>query len=373
MMKKNILIIDDSALIRRVLSDIIASDDRFQVSEIVRNGVEGLDLLMKDRKFDAILLDINMPKMNGLEFLEQMNRLSMKATIIVVSTLTKQGAKETIRALELGAFDFITKPESFLEAQSELFRLKILNCLAVATGIKDSASIRDVNVKSESKSRSVVTMNQSVINSEQQILVKPDRRDIKNGKKLIALACSTGGPKALQEVIPKLPANLDVPMLIVQHMPEGFTASLAQRLNELSNVQVKEAQEGDVIRKGVVYIAKGGSQMRVQKLADGNYKLNITDEPARNGLRPCADIMYESLVSSEFEEITCVVLTGMGGDGTKGIRQLKEHNNVYVIAQSAETCTVYGMPKVIAEAGLVNEVVPLNQVSNAIVKNLGVR
>ncbi|MCR5793222.1 MAG: chemotaxis-specific protein-glutamate methyltransferase CheB [Lachnospiraceae bacterium] len=361
-MKKNILVIDDSALIRRVLSDIINSDDRFQVCGTATNGIEALDIVIRDYKsIDALMLDINMPKMGGLEFLEQLSAHKIKIPILVVSTLAKEGAKETIRALELGAFDFITKPDSFAEAKGNSFHNKILTSLGVMFGDEQSI-IGEKKTTAKPAPKPARTFTPS-----------PMGRVVSNGKKLIALACSTGGPRALQSVIPTLPSNLDAPMLIVQHMPEGFTKSLAVRLNELSNVYVKEAEDGDVIEKGTVYIAKGGRQMRLKKGPDGAYRLTVTQEPARNALKPCADIMYESLVSSDFEEITCVVLTGMGGDGTNGISQLKQTNKIYVIAQDEATSTVYGMPKIVAEAGLTDEVVPLNQVSGAITKNVGVR
>lgn len=356
-MKKKILIVDDSALMRRTISDIINSDSRLEVEALATNGIEALDLIVAaPKRFDAILLDINMPKMDGLQFLEQMNKLKLKVITIVVSTLALEGAEETIRALELGAFDFVTKPGSFIEAKGDSFRGRVLKCLGVALGLSDALAASPIVEK--------VEPGRSSLRSTGKVV---------KGSKLIALACSTGGPKALQQVIPTLPANLDAPVLLVQHMPEGFTKSLADRLNDLSNVRVKEAEDGDVLEKGVVYIAKGGRQMRLNRAANGQHRIELTQEPARGGLRPCADIMYESLVSSEYEKITCVVLTGMGGDGTQGIKQLKEQKNIYVIAQDQATCTVYGMPKVVAEAGLVDEVVPLKLVSGAITQNVGVR
>lgn len=359
-MKKNILIVDDSALIRRVMSDIIASDDRFQVADIAYNGVDALDLVVKNsKKYDAILLDINMPKMSGLEFLEQLNKHGIKQTTIVVSTLAKQGAAETIKALELGAFDFVTKPDSFAQAKSESFQETIIKRLCWAFGFEDKTV--EAKVKKE----------EPILNVSSKKVIPSNK--VVRGSKLVALACSTGGPKALQDVIPTLPKKLDAPVLLVQHMPVGFTNSLAVRLNELSNVYVKEAENGEIIEKGAVYIAKGGTQMRLEKCAGGKYKIVLTDEPARGGLKPCADIMYESLMASDFEQITCVVLTGMGADGTKGIKQLKEHKNIYVIAQDQATSTVYGMPKVVADCGLVNEVLPLKKISGAIAQNVGVR
>lgn len=362
-MKKNILVVDDSALMRRVISDIINSDEQFQVCETAMNGLDALDLLVKEpRKYDVIILDINMPKMNGLEFLKNYMKLRLRAKVIVVSTVAVEGTKETIQALEFGAFDFVTKPTSFIEVKSDSFKKKLLQCIKAALGI-----------------RSIEKENTSIYNDKPKDLhinykrKNVGERSVIKGKKLVALACSTGGPKALQSVIPYLPEKLDAPMLIVQHMPEGFTKSLADRLNDLSQIKVKEAEDGEPLEKGVVYIAKGGRQMRVLANKRGEYQISLSLEQARNGLKPCADIMYESLVDSAYDEITCVVLTGMGGDGTQGIKQLKETNNVYSIAQDEKTCTVYGMPKVLITNGLADEIVPLTKVADAIVRKVGVQ
>lgn len=191
------------------------------------------------------------------------------------------------------------------------------------------------------------------------------------GTKIVAIACSTGGPKALQTVIPKLPQNLAAPVLIVQHMPEGFTQALADRLNMLSELSVKEAADGDVIETGNVYLARGGRHMLVARQA-GKHVIRYSDQPAREGVRPCANYMYESLADSSFEEIVCIVMTGMGADGTVGIRKLKEKKKVTVVAQDEETCTVYGMPRSITVAGLSEKEVPLEQLANEIIKNVGV-
>ena len=190
--------------------------------------------------------------------------------------------------------------------------------------------------------------------------------------KVVALACSTGGPKSLQQVIPMLPKNLDAGVVLVQHMPAGFTASLAARLNEISDIKVKEGAEGDVIQKGCVYIAPGGKHIRVVRKGT-DYVLKLSEEPPIDGLRPCANVMYKSLVESNYDEITCVVLTGMGADGTEGIKALSAgKKKIHVIAQDEESCVVYGMPKAIAQTGLVDEVVPLNKIAETITKNVGV-
>lgn len=383
---------------RRVISDIINSDKDFQVKDLANNGLEALDLVIKSPTgYDAAILDINMPKMNGLQFLEQLNKHNIKLNVVVVSTVAKEGAKETIRALELGAFDFVTKPDSFVEAKGSNFQNRILDVLQeIIQATKPSpryTTSREIETKENiaanmEKGRTVSTSSfpysplfpepfpKRERKIENKVVRKVPHLRAKNGvvkgSKLIALACSTGGPKALQSVVPFIPANIDAPMVIVQHMPEGFTKSLAMRLDEMSKVRVKEAENNDILEKGVVYIAKGGSQMRVVKCGNGKYKVTETVEPARNGLKPCADIMYESLIGSDFNEITCVVLTGMGGDGTLGIKQLNEKNQIYCIAQDAETSVVYGMPKVVYEAGLVDEVHPLRQIPDAITKNVGV-
>jgi len=384
-MTKKVIIIDDSALMRRVLSDIIETDKRFSVDSTANNGLDALDQIVKEpNRFDLAILDINMPKMNGIEFLARIEKLNLPLKVIVVSTVAKEGAKETIRCLELGAFDFVTKPESFIEAKGDIFRLRILQKLCVAAGFEEedktvksiiSSSVAAHKPDSETKSRNVVSGIKQ-ISALRTGSVKAERKAFKpagaGARKLVALACSTGGPKALNSLVPMLPKNLNAPMLIVQHMPEGFTNSLAQRLDELSAIHVKEAENGELIQKGVVYIAKGGSQLRLKQNGISN-QLQVTVEEARNGLKPCADIMYESLLECDFDEIICVVLTGMGADGTLGISQLNDKKNIYVISQTKETCIVYGMPKVVADAGLSDEVVPLEKIAECITKIVGVR
>ena len=247
---KKILIIDDSALMRRVLSDIIQSDTRFTVGDVASNGLEGFDLITRDQaNYDAVILDINMPKMNGIEFLETLEKHHIRTKVIVVSTIAKEGAKETIQALELGAFDFVTKPESFYEVKSNQFKEKILRCLCAAMKLEDDLSYSSVETTKE-----IPPLEQKTNRAKplEPVIIQPIKRSsnkMSGTNKLIALACSTGGPKALQSVVPLLPENMDCSMLIVQHMPAGFTKSLAQCLNEMSHITVKEAEDGEVIQK----------------------------------------------------------------------------------------------------------------------------
>lgn len=191
------------------------------------------------------------------------------------------------------------------------------------------------------------------------------------GKKIVAIASSTGGPKALQVLIPLLPSNLNAPILIAQHMPAGFTKALADRLNLLSKVMVKEAEEGDILENGHAFLARGGRHMNAVRTG-GRHRIHYTDEPPREGVRPCANYMYESLADCGYEEIVCAVLTGMGADGTAGIINLKKKKRVTVFAQNEETSVVYGMPRSIVLAGLTGKGLSLEQIAQEITKSVGV-
>ena len=351
-MKKNLLVVDDSALMRRIICDIINSDQNFQATDYCRDGLEAYERL-KVKSYDGVVLDVNMPRMDGLQLLERLQKEGIKAKVVMVSTLTTKDAEVTILAMERGAIDFVTKPSNVIEAKGEVFKKQLLSVL---TAVYDT----QVYKRNTPVSPKLVTAVKHI---------KPVRTD----KKLVALACSTGGPKALQSVIPYLPKNLDAPMVLVQHMPPGFTKSMADRLNELSEISVKEAQEGDILEKGHVYVAPGGKHMEVVKMRDGSHRIALNDMPPIGGLRPCANIMFDSLTKTDYDEIICIVLTGMGADGTNGILSLNRKKPIHVIAQDAQTCVVYGMPRAIAEAGMVDEMVPLEQVAKTITKNVGVK
>ncbi len=190
--------------------------------------------------------------------------------------------------------------------------------------------------------------------------------------KLVVIACSTGGPKALQKIIPLLPKCIGCPILIVQHMPAGFTKSLAERLNSLSEVNVLEADENLSLQDGTAYLAKGGFQMLIEKTPLGKHLIKLNDRPAKNGLRPCADELFKSLVQTDYKNIVVAVLTGMGDDSLEGIKILNEYKNLYIITQDKETSTVYGMPKAIYEAGFADEIAPLHKMAEVITKNVEV-
>lgn len=355
-MKKNILVVDDSALMRMVMCDIIKSDERFNVEDKAQNGKEALDLLMK-KKYDAVVLDVNMPVMGGLELLKELQTRKMPVRVMMASTDTREGAKVTMDALELGAIDFVHKSGNIKNNRTEEFQKNFLETLYAVSTSREPTFGKSFNLEKIKESKKFVSMV---------------RKHNIVGNKIVAIASSTGGPKALQAVIPKLPKGLNAPVVLVQHMPVGFTKSLAERLDSLSEVTVSEAREGEILQKGHVYISKGGMHMNVtsdQKKSCIHY----SDEPSREGVKPCANYMYESLVNSPFDQVVCVVLTGMGMDGTEGIRNLKAKKQTFVIAQQENTCAVYGMPKSVVKAGIVNQIVELDNVAQEIIMNVGVK
>jgi len=342
------------------LCDIIDNDERFEVIDKANNGLMAFDLLSR-KTYDAVVLDVNMPKMDGLQLLQELRKYKISARVMMASTDTKEGAKTTLDALDYGALDFIHKPDNASDCRVEIFQKRLLGILELVA----NSSLTNLD-SARRQEESIVAAKQAV-----EIVKK---KTVKEGiSKIVAIASSTGGPKALQAVIPRLPADLKAPVLIVQHMPKGFTASLAERLDALSQLKVIEAGEGDVLEDGKVYVARGGMHMNVVAGADGRGVIHYSDEPAREGVKPCANYMYESLLNSDFDEVTCVVMTGMGCDGTAGIKNLAANKKLHVIAQAETSCVVYGMPKSIVNAGLSDQVVPLEQIAQEIILNVGVK
>ncbi len=356
-MAKKILIVDDSALIRSVLSGIINGDARFHVEDRAVDGFEALELL-KRKTYDAVVLDLNMPRMSGLDLLKTLQKEKIHAKIMIASTDTREGAQITMDCLELGAMDFVHKPDNTTDCRSEAFAKMFL---ATLTAVAES----------KAPDNKIFTADSLKTSGRMSKLAEKHASKI-TGRRIVAVASSTGGPRALQSVIPLLPGNLKAPVVMVQHMPVGFTQSLADRIDKSSELEVKEAAEGDFLKEGCVYLSKGGAHMNIVS-RNGKSMIHYTDEPNREGVKPCANYMFESLADSPFDEVVCVVMTGMGADGTEGIKNLKNSKKVHVIAQDADTCTVYGMPKSIANAGLTDVVVPLGEIAQEIILRVGVR
>jgi len=356
---KKILVVDDSALMRRVFRDIINADERFSVADEAVNGLEALELL-KCNLYDAVVLDVNMPKMDGIELLKELRKLNIRARILMASTTTMNGTKNTLDALELGALDFVHKPDWSYHCRDEEFKNNFLSLLDVIS--KSKIPTVGKSIEEQKKVENVKAIEDIV---KQKLLRS-------TGKKIVAIACSTGGPKALQSILPILPKEIQAPIVLVQHMPLGFTLSLANRMDSLSKVKVIEAAEGSILEDGCVYLAQSGFHMNLVKKGQST-AVHYSEEPYREGVRPCANYMFESLATCDYDEIICVVLTGMGADGTEGILHLKQKKKTYVITQNGESCVVNGMPKSVVKAGLSDQSVPLSLIAQEIILHVGVK
>ena len=351
-----VLVVDDSAFMRKVITDILNSDEEIKVIDTARNGAEAIEKA-KLHKPDVITLDVEMPVMDGLACLKQLIKQD-QTPVIMLSSVTKEGADVTIQALENGAIDFITKPTNIFSMLGEDKMRELIEKVKVAKKAKQK------NIFIYKSFKNTIIHN-----------VKPKNEVKKSStiKKIVAIGTSTGGPKALQAVIPLIPGDIPAAFLVVQHMPPGFTRSLADRLNGMSEVTVKEAEDNEIISAGCVYIAPGDYHMRVERYEQGgNLKIKLTREPPLGGHRPAVNVMMESLSDTGFTNIIGVIMTGMGGDGSEGIKKLKEKNNAFIIAQDEKSCVVYGMPKVAVQTGVVDTIVPLKEITKEIVKILGV-
>lgn len=365
-----VLIADDSAFMRMVLSDLFKTQSDFDVIDTAKNGKEAVEKVLK-LKPDLLTLDINMPIMDGLQALEVIMK-DCPVPVVMCSSLTKEGAEATIRALNLGAVDFINKTGGSV-SRIDTIETEIISKCRAAAGVRVNrlnASARP-EVKLPPAPSPVQRMNLPPL-SQTSLYERPKLTPYSVPKaephirqnKLVVIGTSTGGPKALQTVISSLPKNLPCGVLVVQHMPPGFTRSLAERLDEISQISVKEAENRDIIERGHVYIAPGNYHMTVVPGAKGR-EIILNQDPPLGTLRPAADVLFNS-VASLGKEIVSVILTGMGADGAAGMKAIKGYGG-YVIAEAEETCVVYGMPKAVIEQGLADEVRALPEIAGAIV------
>ena len=366
-----VLVVDDTILYRKVIGDVIASIPGAEVCGTAANGRFALTKITT-LKPDLITLDIEMPEMNGLELLEELKKTGIKLPrIIMLSTLTTRGGDMTIRALELGAFDFITKPQSGTTSENiEKIRTQLTPVVtALIQEKKFRSRLRNARV---TLTRAAAPREAKV---QKKIKVSPPlprrvKRPLGRPSEVVAIGISTGGPNALAAMLPKLSADIGVPILIVQHMPPVFTKSLAGSLNNKCAIEVKEAEDGDLLKPGLALIAPGGKQMRVEAHRDGIHRLvRITDDPPENSCKPSADYLFRSVASHYVGRATGVIMTGMGQDGFKGLQKMHETGAV-ILAQDEASCTVYGMPKAPAEAGITDKVVSLSDMARALTMTL---
>ena len=353
--------------------------------EVVGVAHNGKIAISKIQTFkpDLLTLDIEMPEMNGIEVLQYLQQHAPQVSAIMVSTLTSEGGDMTMRALELGAYDFILKPSAANIAESKLHLRTLLIPLikAFQTGRTAVGALQQVGLRSNPLIRkTVVTTNYTRPLSATSSTSSVDRKIAasvpaggirRQGKsEIVTIGISTGGPNALARMMPMLPGDLGVPIVIVQHMPPVFTKSLANSLNAKCALTVKEAQDGEAIQANVVYIAPGGKQMKLVASADGTNRLiKITNDPPENSCKPSADYLFRSIADYYVGRATAVIMTGMGSDGTKGLQILKQKGTL-IIGQNEESCVVYGMPKAPAELGLTDVVAPLDKIADEIVKSI---
>ena len=370
--KLKILVVDDTIVYRKTVSDIIQEMPEAELVGVAHNGKIAMSKIAT-LKPDLITLDIEMPEMNGLEVLAELQKQRTGIGAIMLSTLTADGSEMTMKALELGAFDFILKPQAknIAEGRNEIKRLlypmiKAYSQSKVATSLFGNKG----SIKPRPVQRSLHPTGSGELQSRtHQTLSKT--ATLRRGKsEIVTIGISTGGPNALTQMLPQLPGDLGVPVVIVQHMPPIFTKSLAQSLDKKCALTIKEADDGEIIRNNCVYIAPGGKQMKLVASNDGKNRLiKITDDPPENSCKPSADYLFRSVGDYYVGRSTAVIMTGMGSDGTRGLQILKNKGS-YIIAQSEETCVVYGMPKAPIESGLVDIVVPLNKIAAEIVKTV---
>lgn len=346
------LVVDDSAFMRKSISIMLESDGEIEVVGTARDGEEGVKLA-KSLAPDIITLDIEMPKMDGLTALQIIMK-ECPTSVLMISSLTTEGADVTLKALEYGAVDFIPKELSYVNINIIKIKEELL------AKIKEIVRQRTVRERLK-KVRGLAQAKQPAAKAPTVHWLP------KAPYSAVALGISTGGPMSLQKLIPRLSEGIKCPIFIVQHMPPKFTKSLAERLNGMSALEVKEAEDRELVRGGVVYIAPGGYHMMLSKSYGGSVSINIAEEPADTLHKPSVDVMMSSVISIYGKHTLGVIMTGMGKDGLNAVKELKGLGG-HCLAQDENSCVVYGMPKAVVDAGLADVVAPLENISEIINK-----
>jgi two-component system, chemotaxis family, protein-glutamate methylesterase/glutaminase len=336
-----VLVVDDSALMRKLIPQILQSDNSIQVVGTAMDGHFGLRKIV-ELKPQVVTLDLEMPGMGGLEMLKEIMR-THRLPVIVVSSHSTQGASVTMQALSVGAFDFVAKPQDVSARMPHIAQELIAKIKAAA----QSRGVRIRPVGEFFRPREKTALDAQ-----------------KKFTKVVAIGVSTGGPQALQFLLSQLPADFPGTIVVVQHMPEGFTEMFARRLDEVCSIKVKEAQSGDVLVAGRVLICPGSRHIKVKRLPLGDVAL-LSDEPRVNGHRPSADVLFRSLAEEFGPMGIAVLMTGMGDDGAQGMGAIKAAGGM-TIAQNEESCVVFGMPKAAIERGFAIRVVALDALANSL-------
>ncbi|MFN2267056.1 MAG: chemotaxis response regulator protein-glutamate methylesterase [Desulfonatronovibrio sp.] len=354
-MKLRVMVVDDTIVYRKIISDVLNNYPDVEVVGAASNGKIALSRI-ESLKPDLITLDVEMPVMDGVQTLEEIQKRKINIGVIMVSTLTKRGSDTTMKALEFGAFDFITKPDK--ESREE--NVKILEA-ALAPRIKHFLKRLDIKKALRRPGQEVRQKS-----APKPAVSSPTLRPSHEKSRIVAIGISTGGPNALTTMLPMLPGDLGVPVVLVQHMPPIFTKSLSESLDQKCALSVKEAEDGESLKPNFVYIAPGGKQTKVVTGSAQKKIIRITDDPPENNCKPSADYLFRSVAREYGKKVTGVIMTGMGNDGTLGLKVMKSFGAV-VIGQDEETCVVYGMPKMASEAGVVDKTVSLDKIAAEIV------
>jgi two-component system chemotaxis response regulator CheB len=365
-MKLRALVVDDTLLFRSVVADALRTIPDVEVAATVSSGRAALEKIALLQP-DLVTLDIEMPGMNGLQVLDEMRKNRWDAGVIIVSSQTVRGGACTIQALEKGAFDFITKPSLASTDENRKAIIEALTPRVKAFGRKREISSilrgpQTAPIPTEAQKPHVAPRADADLSA---VARRMERLSGHQRPELILIGVSTGGPAALATLLPAIPKSIGLPILIVQHMPPMFTQALAESLGQKCQLQVKEAADNDRLEPGMVYIAPGGRQMKLGPSSEGYATIQITDDPPENNCKPAVDYLFRSVAHGFPGKSLAVILTGMGSDGTLGLRLLKRQGCL-TIAQNEESCVVYGMPKSAVEAGVVDEVLPLDRIAGRI-------
>ena len=345
--KVRVLVVDDSAFARLTISKYLAGDPAIEVIGVARDGLDALEKV-KLLDPDVVTMDVEMPKLDGIGTLERIMQ-DYPRPVIMLSSITAEGAEVTIRALELGAIDFFLKPSLINPSGRDEVNNELIDKIKNAAEVDVSKLVWRVKKLLAGTARPVAARLRK-------------ERAAEKARMVVIIGTSTGGPRALYEVVPGIPADIPATVVIVQHMPPKFTKSLADRLNEISPMPVKEAEAGDRLITGHALVAPGGFHM---VMAPGG-RIGLTLDKPVCGLRPAIDVTMESLVRHYGASCLGVVLTGMGNDGTKGCAMIKAAGG-NVISEDQSTCVIYGMPRSVAEAGFADHVLPLGRIANGII------
>ncbi|MBF0468216.1 MAG: chemotaxis-specific protein-glutamate methyltransferase CheB [Desulfamplus sp.] len=384
MSKIKVLVVDDTIVYRKIVSDVLQGMPDVEMVGVASNGKTAI-LRINALKPDIVTLDIEMPEMNGIEVLEYIKDNFIPTAAVMLSTLTQRGSDMTIKALELGAFDFIPKPNKGTMAEN---MIKVRDALTpIINGFKRQKMFRSTLRPSQSDTQGTLSGTPGTNLSSANLSSKPHKYNLRGDtnidivrpsilarrqtpSSIIGIGISTGGPKALALMMPMLTTKLNVPVLVVQHMPPVFTKSLAKSLNAKCDLEVKEAENGEPLRPNTVFIAPGGTQMKIVAGADGRTRnIKITDDPPENSCKPSVDYLFRSIAEHYVGRATAVIMTGMGSDGTRGLEHIKKNGGV-IIAQDKDSCTVYGMPKEPIESGMADVIAPLHQIAEEITKTV---